>query len=67
MPDADLGIIVAASRQRRQMIQRMGRVLRPKNDGRLARFAVLYVQGTSEDPALGAHGTRHSNSRHAAR
>ncbi len=57
VPDADLGIIVAASRQRRQMIQRMGRVLRPKNDGRLARFAVLYVQGTSEDPALGAHGT----------
>ena len=49
VPDADLGIIVAASRQRRQMIQRMGRVLRPKNDGRLARFAVLYVQGTSED------------------
>ena len=56
VPDADLGIIVAASRWR-QMIQRMGRVLRPKNDGRLARFAVLYVQGTSEDPALGAHGT----------
>jgi superfamily II DNA or RNA helicase len=57
VPDADLGIIVAASRQRRQMIQRMGRVLRPKDDGRLARFAVLYVQGTSEDPVLGAHET----------
>jgi len=57
VPDADLGIIVAASRQRRQMIQRMGRVLRPKADGRRAGFAVLYVQGTSEDPALGAHET----------
>jgi RNA polymerase primary sigma factor len=57
VPDADLGVIVAASRQRRQMIQRMGRVLRPKDGGRLARFAVLYVHDTSEDPALGAHGT----------
>lgn len=57
VPDADLGIILASSRQRRQMIQRMGRVLRPKGDGRLARFALLYVAGTSEDPAMGAHGT----------
>jgi RNA polymerase primary sigma factor len=57
VPDADLGVIVAASRQRRQMIQRMGRVLRPKDGGRLARFAILYVHGTSEDPALGAHET----------
>ena len=39
------------------MIQRMGRLLRPKDHGRLARFAILYVQGTSEDPAMGAHET----------
>ncbi len=57
VPDADLAIIVAASRQRRQMIQRMGRVLRRKSDGRMARFAVLFVEETSEDPALGAHET----------
>ena len=57
VPEVDLGVIVAASRQRRQMIQRMGRVLRPKDHGRLARFAILYVQGTSEDPAMGAHET----------
>lgn len=37
------------------MIQRMGRVLRRKPDNRLARFAVLYVEGTSEDPGYGAH------------
>ena len=37
------------------MIQRMGRVLRKKADGRLARFVIFYVQGTSEDPAQGAH------------
>ena len=57
VPDADFGIIVAASRQRRQMIQRMGRVLRKKSDGREARFAILYVRGTSEDPDQGAHET----------
>jgi RNA polymerase primary sigma factor len=55
VPAADLAVIVGASRSRRQMIQRMGRVLRRKGDGRLARFAVLFVEGTVEDPACGAH------------
>lgn len=55
VPAADLAVIVAASRTRRQMIQRMGRVLRRKADNRLARFAVLYVEGTTEDPSQGAH------------
>ena len=55
VPAADLAIIAAASRSRRQMIQRMGRVLRKKSDGRRARFAVLFVEGTVEDPRLGAH------------
>lgn len=57
VPEADLAIIVASSKTRRQMIQRMGRVLRKKADGRLARFALLYVAGTSEDPDAGAHDT----------
>jgi len=55
VPEADLAIIVSASKTRRQMVQRMGRVLRRKEDGRLARFAVLYLCGTTEDPAGGAH------------
>jgi superfamily II DNA or RNA helicase len=55
VPAADLGLIVAASRQRRQMIQRMGRVIRRKGDDRYARFVILYVLGTSEDPRTGAH------------
>jgi RNA polymerase primary sigma factor len=55
VPAADLAIIVAASRTRLQMVQRMGRVLRKKADGRLARIVVMYVAGTSEDPDLGAH------------
>ncbi len=48
--DADLAMILATSRSQRQMVQRMGRVLRLKGDNRLARLAVLYVEDTSEDP-----------------
>jgi RNA polymerase primary sigma factor len=55
VPAADLAVILAASRSRRQMVQRMGRVLRRKPDGRLARFVVVSVEGTVEDPAHGAH------------
>jgi superfamily II DNA or RNA helicase len=57
VPAADLAVVLAASRSRRQMIQRMGRVIRPKSDGRTARFVITFVKGTSEDPALGAHET----------
>jgi RNA polymerase primary sigma factor len=55
VPEADLALILAASQQRRQMIQRMGRILRVKKDGRQARFAIAYVADSSEDPANGAH------------
>ncbi len=55
VPAADLAIIMAASRSRRQMVQRMGRILRRKPDGRLARFVMVFVEETVEDPAHGAH------------
>jgi superfamily II DNA or RNA helicase len=55
VPEADLGIIVAASSTRLQMVQRMGRILRKKTDGRLARIVIMYVEDTSEDPKEGAH------------
>ena len=55
VPDADLALIVAASKQTRQMIQRMGRVMRRKTDGRDARFVIVFVRETDEDPRLGAH------------
>ncbi|MGY1653318.1 DEAD/DEAH box helicase family protein [Geodermatophilus sp. SYSU D01119] len=55
VPEADVGVVLAASRSRRQMIQRMGRVIRPKSDHRPATFIVMYVRGTAEDPANGAH------------
>jgi len=57
VPSADLGVILSASQSQRQMIQRMGRLLRRKSDGRFARFVISFVRGTSEDPSTGAHGT----------
>ena len=55
VPEANVGVILAASRSKRQMIQRMGRVIRPKTDNGPATFIVMYVRDTSEDPANGAH------------
>lgn len=55
VPAADLAVILAASRSRRQMIQRMGRVLRRKPDGQVARLVIVYAAATVEDPARGAH------------
>ncbi|WP_250029326.1 DEAD/DEAH box helicase [Paractinoplanes maris] len=55
LPEAELAIVFAGTRSKRQMIQRMGRVIRPKEDGRPATLVVLYVAGTAEDPNRGAH------------
>lgn len=52
---ADLAIVVGTSRSRRQMVQRMGRIVRRKVDGRRARFVVGFIHDTIEDPAFGAH------------
>lgn len=53
VPDVDVGIMIARSRSKRQSIQRLGRIVRRKTDGRPARFIVLYAKGTVEDPQLG--------------
>jgi hypothetical protein len=42
---------MSASRTRRQMIQRMGRILRRKRPGVGARFVIVFAQDTMEDPA----------------
>ena len=55
VPAADLGIVLATSRSRRQLIQRMGRLIRRKADGRSARIAILFVENTAEDPEQGAN------------
>ena len=49
MPDIDLAVVLGGSKSRRQMIQRMGRVLRQKPDGRKATFVVVYAKDTAED------------------
>lgn len=69
VPEAEIAVIIAASSTRRQMIQRMGRVIRKKKDERSARILIAYVIGTGEDPALGGHEafldqiTEHASSR----
>ena len=50
VPDANLGVVISASRTRRQMIQRMGRILRRKEIGSGARFVILFSRDTLEDP-----------------
>lgn len=55
VPEAEWAIIVAASRSKRQMIQRMGRVIRLKADGRPAKILLTYIKDSSEDPNYGGH------------
>jgi superfamily II DNA or RNA helicase len=50
VPDANLGVVMSASRTRRQMIQRMGRILRRKQPGVAARFVIMFAKDTLEDP-----------------
>lgn len=55
VPDADVAVVLAAFRSRRQMVQRLGRVLRVKDGGRIARLVIVHAADTMEDPAGGAH------------
>lgn len=55
VPAADVAVVLAAFRTRRQLVQRLGRVLRLKDDGRQARLVLAYARGTGEEPARGGH------------
>ncbi|HSK24731.1 MAG TPA: DEAD/DEAH box helicase [Egicoccus sp.] len=55
VPDADVAVVLAAFRTRRQLIQRLGRVLRLKDDGRAATLLLGHAIDTHEDPARGGH------------
>ena len=48
VPDAELGIIVSGTGSGRELIQRLGRLLRPKQDGRKARLIELVSKHTRE-------------------
>ncbi len=55
VPDADVAVVLAAFRTRRQLVQRLGRVLRVKPDGREARLVLMHATATLEDPERGGH------------
>jgi superfamily II DNA or RNA helicase len=55
VPDADVALVLAAFRTRRHLIQRLGRVLRLKPDGRQAQLVLAHALGTAEDPERGGH------------
>ncbi len=55
VPAVGLAIIATASGSKRQLIQRLGRILRRKPDGGVAKLVILYASGTVEDPDQGAH------------
>lgn len=57
VPNVDYGVVLSASRMRRQMVQRMGRVIRLGPDKRSATFVFLYGLETREDPNDGGHET----------
>jgi len=48
VPDAELGIIVSGSGSRREFIQRLGRLLRPKSDSRKGRLIEIISSRTQE-------------------
>lgn len=48
VPDAELGIIVSGTGSGRELIQRLGRILRPKQDDRQARLIELVSRHTRE-------------------
>jgi superfamily II DNA or RNA helicase len=48
VPEVSVGIVVASGKANRQLVQRMGRILRPKPDGRKAVIYVVYCYNTYE-------------------
>jgi superfamily II DNA or RNA helicase len=48
VPDAELGIIVSGSGSKREFIQRLGRLLRPKSDSRKGRLIEIISSRTQE-------------------
>ena len=48
IPDVNVGIVVAGTGSRRQFVQRLGRLLRPR-PGKIARMYEIIVRGTEEE------------------
>ncbi|TLF80943.1 DEAD/DEAH box helicase [Nocardia cyriacigeorgica] len=56
VPRARLGVFLSSARSTGQIVQRMGRLIRPDADQPIV-FLVAIVRGTPEDPAQGSAGT----------
>jgi superfamily II DNA or RNA helicase len=52
IPDANVGIIVSGTGSKRQFIQRLGRLLRPKTKGTCAKLYEIIAEKTSEEYQL---------------
>ena len=48
VPDAELGVIMSGTGSGRELIQRLGRLLRPKNDGKKAKLIEIVSRHTKE-------------------
>ena len=48
VPDVELGIIISGTGSKRETIQRLGRLLRPKQDSKKARLVELVSKHTHE-------------------
>jgi superfamily II DNA or RNA helicase len=48
VPDAKIGIIVSGTGSGRELIQRLGRLLRPKHDGKKAKLIEIVSRQTRE-------------------
>ena len=51
VPDADIGIVMSCSSVSRQRIQRLGRIIRKKEDDRYALLYYLYIYNSNDDSA----------------
>ncbi|MCE4620039.1 MAG: ATP-dependent helicase, partial [Desulfurococcales archaeon] len=49
IPDANVGVLLSGTGSQRQFIQRLGRLLRPKNGSNTARLYEIVAAGTSEE------------------
>jgi len=49
IPDANVGVFVSGTGSPRQFVQRLGRLLRPKEDGKSAVLYEIVMAGTSEE------------------
>ena len=60
VPDCELGIILGGTKIKRQMIQRLGRILRNR-PGKMARMYQVYIDGTKDLEWLNKRSTELAN------